>query len=85
MQLSSVESKTEQILIAMEFELDVLIEALQRNVEKVDNTYLMFCKKEDRKPMHDEALKKIKEDMKSEHEEIAPYILEAEDYKKKMM
>jgi len=85
MQLSTVETKTEQIMIAMEFELDVLIEALRRNVERVDDIYLMFCKKEDRKPMHSDALNKLMEDMKAEHEEIVPYITEAEEYKNKMM
>lgn len=85
LQLSSVESKTEQIMIAMEFEIDVLIEALKRNVEEVDDTYLMFCKKEDRKPMHTDAINKIMEDMKSEHDEIVPYIQRSKKYETKMM
>jgi len=85
LQLSSVDSEEEKVRIAMEFEIDTLIEALQRNVERVDNIYLMFCKKEDRKPMHSDALKKIREDMESEYDEITPYIKEAEDFKNNMM
>lgn len=85
MQLSTIDSKAEQIMIAMEFEIDILIEALKRNVEEVDDTYLMFCKKEDRKPMHSDAINKIMEDMKSEHEEIVPYIERSKKYETKMM
>lgn len=85
MQLSSVESRTELIMIAMEFEIDVLIEALRRNVEEVDETYLMLCKKEDRKPMHSDAINKLMEDMKSEHDEIIPYVERVKRYEDKMM
>lgn len=80
LQFKSIETDAERIKIAMEFDIDILIEALTRNVTKVDDTYLMFCKKEDRKPMHSDALNQIKEDMKSEYKEIQPYLDEAENF-----
>lgn len=80
LQFKSIETDEERIKIAMEFDIDILIEALTKNVNKVDDTYLMFCKKEDRKPMHSDALNQIKEDMKSEYKEIQPYLDEAENF-----
>lgn len=81
LQLKAVDSEEEMLKIAMEFDIKTLIEALQRNVEKVDKTYLAFCKGADKEPMHKEALKQIQLDMETEYKEIQPYLQIAENFK----